>query len=66
MKALLQAMRMFHYMIGITAPARKDERKILMLWIAIICLLILLGVGFAFFISTRVFALTACTCLEQI
>jgi len=55
MKALLQAMRMFHYMVGITAPARKDERKVLVLWIVIILLLILLSVGFAFFISTRVF-----------
>lgn len=54
MKALLQAMRMFHYMLGITAPAPKDERKILLLWITIILLLILLGVGFAFFIITRV------------
>ena len=54
MKALLQAMRMFHYMLGITAPAPKDERKILVVWIATILLLILLGVGFAFFIISRV------------
>ena len=55
MKALLQAMRLFHYMVGITAPEPKDERKILALWIVIIVLLILLGVGFAFFIGTRIF-----------
>lgn len=54
MKAILQAMRMFHYVLGITAPEPKDERKILWIWIVAILLLILLGIGFAFFIITRV------------
>lgn len=45
---------MFHYVLGITAPEPKDERKILWIWIVAILLLILLGIGFAFFIITRV------------
>ena len=54
MKALLQAMRMFHYMLGITAPKPEDERKILGLWIGIVLFILLLGVGFAFFIISRI------------
>lgn len=45
---------MFHYMVGITAPKREDERKIFWLWIAIIAFIILLGIGFAYFIVSQV------------
>ena len=43
MKYLLEAMRVFHYAIGITTPKPEDERKILFLWIAIVITLLLLG-----------------------
>jgi hypothetical protein len=54
MKFLLEAMRMFHYMVGITAPRREDEKKILFLWIGVVLGLVLLGVGVAFFLIPRV------------
>jgi len=45
---LLEAMRLFHYMVGITAPERKDEKKILFLWIGVIITLMLIGLGTLF------------------
>ena len=54
MKFLLEAMRMFHYMVGITTPRREDEKKILFLWIGVVLGLVLLGVGAAFFLIPRV------------
>ena len=54
MKSLLQAMRLFHYMMGITAPKPEDERKILWVWVGILLLFVLLGTGFAFFIVARI------------
>jgi len=55
MRFLLQAMRLFHYMLGITAPEPKDERKILLIWIATIVAIVLIGVAFAIFIIPHVF-----------
>lgn len=55
MKSLLAAMRLFHYMLGITAPKPQDERKILALWIVIIVGLCVLGLAFAFFVAQFVF-----------
>ena len=55
MKSLLQAMRLFHYAVGITAPEPKDERKVFFLWIGIVIAIILIGVGFAFFIIPHIF-----------
>jgi len=55
MRFLLQAMRLFHYMLGITAPEPKDERKILVIWIATIVAIVLIGVAFAIFIIPHVF-----------
>jgi uncharacterized membrane protein YczE len=54
MKFLLEAMRMFHYMVGITAPRREDEKKILFLWIGVVVGLVLLGAGVAFFLIPRI------------
>lgn len=54
MKALLQAMRLFHYMMGITAPKPENERKILVLWIVIVVVLLGFGTAFAFFIVSRI------------
>lgn len=47
-------MRLFHYMVGITAPKPEDEKKILFLWIGVILSLALLGVSVAFFLIPRV------------
>jgi len=55
MRFLLQAMRLFHYMLGITAPDPKDERKVLLVWIATIVALILVGTAFAILIVPQVF-----------
>ncbi|HMC32211.1 MAG TPA: hypothetical protein VKL99_15365 [Candidatus Angelobacter sp.] len=54
LKYLLEAMRMFHYVVGITTPKREDERKILLLWIGIFIGLLGLGVGLVFFLIPRV------------
>jgi hypothetical protein len=51
---LLEAMRIFHYMVGITTPAPQNEKKILFLWIGIILALALLAVSVAFFLIPRV------------
>ena len=53
-KFLLEAMRMFHYMVGITAPKPEDEKKILFLWIGVVLGLMLLGVGAVFFLIPRI------------
>jgi hypothetical protein len=54
MKYLLEIMRVFHYVVGITTPKPEDERKILLLWIGILIALILLGLGTAAVIIPRV------------
>jgi len=47
-------MRMFHYMVGITAPSPKDEKKILLLWIGVVVGLALIAAGTAFFLIPRI------------
>lgn len=54
MKTLIQVMRLFHYMVGITAPEPKDERKILLVWIAVIILLALICIGSFLFLVPRI------------
>ena len=46
-------MRMFHNMMGITAPRPEQERKILLLWIVTFLLFILIGVAFVFLVVPR-------------
>ena len=53
-KYLLEVMRLFHYMVGITTPKPEDERKILFLWIAVLVGLMALGVGLVVFLVPRV------------
>ena len=50
LKPLLEAMRAFHYVTGITTPKREHERKILLLWIAIFFGLLGLGVVLVVFL----------------
>ena len=52
-------MRAFHYVIGITAPKPKHERKILALWIAIVIGLLAIGVALVVFLIPRVMALNS-------
>jgi len=54
LKPLLEAMRAFHYVIGITTPKPEHERKILLLWIAIVLGLLGLGVALVVFLIPRV------------
>lgn len=54
MKSLLEVMRLFHYVIGITTPRREDERKFLLLWIAILVALLAGGIGLAALLIPRI------------
>jgi hypothetical protein len=54
MKYLLEAMRAFHYVIGITTPKPEHERKILLLWIGIFIALLVIGVVLVMFLIPRV------------
>ena len=55
LKPLLEAMRAFHYVIGITTPKPEHERKILLLWIAVFFGLLGLGVALVVFLIPRIF-----------
>lgn len=55
MKVLLEVMRLFHYMVGITTPDKKDERKIFFLWVGAILGIIVVGVLFVILIVGVVF-----------
>ncbi len=50
MKSLLAMMRLFHYMVGITAPPKEKERLVFFLWIGVIAGLALLAILCARFI----------------
>ncbi len=54
MKILLQVMRLWHYVLGITTPEPKDEVKILFVWIGAAIGIFLIGVVTFFFIVPRV------------
>ncbi|HKD82169.1 MAG TPA: hypothetical protein VKH81_20930 [Candidatus Angelobacter sp.] len=54
MKYLLEIMRVFHYVVGITTPKPEDERKILLLWIGILIALIMLAAGTLLLVIPRV------------
>jgi len=53
MKYILEAMRVFHYAIGITTPKPEDERKILFLWIAILITLLLIATALVLWLVPR-------------
>ncbi len=44
MKSLLAMMRLFHYMVGITAPPKEKERMVFYIWIGVVIGLALLAV----------------------
>ena len=55
MKTLLAMMRIFHYVVGITAPDKKHEKQTLFVWIGLFAGLIALAFVFARFIIPEVF-----------
>ena len=54
MKYLLEIMRVFHYVVGITTPEPKDERKILFIWIGVLIALVLIALGTALIVVPHV------------
>ena len=54
MKYLLEIMRVFHYVVGITTPKPEHERKILFLWIGVLIAMFLIAVGTALLVIPRV------------
>jgi hypothetical protein len=48
-------MRIFHYVVGITAPDKKHEKQILFVWIGVLIGLASLAVFFTQFISSQLF-----------
>src|SRR5262245_8921063 len=54
MKYLLEIMRVFHYVVGITTPEPENERKILFLWIGVLIALVLIALGTAVLVVPRV------------
>lgn len=53
MKTLLSMMRIFHYVVGITAPDKKHEKQILFVWIAVFISLATIAVLFTRFIISE-------------
>jgi len=54
-KTLLGMMRIFHYVVGITAPDKKHEKQILFVWLGIFVSLVALAVLFTRFIISQLF-----------
>lgn len=52
-KTLLTMMRIFHYVVGITAPDKKHEKQILFVWIGVFIGLVVLTVLFTRFIISE-------------
>jgi len=48
-------MRIFHYVVGITAPDKKHEKQILLVWIGVSISLITLAFLFTWFIVAQFF-----------
>lgn len=55
MKTLLAMMRVFHYVVGITAPDKSHEKQIFFVWIGVIIGLIGTAVLFAWFLVAHFF-----------
>ncbi len=54
MKTLVAMMRIFHYVVGITAPDKQHEKQILLIWVGLAVGLLSLGFLFTWFIATQV------------
>jgi len=51
---LLQLLRMFHTVLGITPPKPEHERAYLFVWMGALVMVILIMVGFALLIVPRI------------
>lgn len=47
-------LRMFHYVVGITAPDKKHEKFVLFLWIGLFIAFLIAGLLFTFFIVPHI------------
>jgi hypothetical protein len=54
MKTILAMMRFFHYVIGVTAPAKEQERLVLFIWIGVAVAFVSLSALFAWFLVPRI------------
>lgn len=54
MKFLLQLLRMFHAVMGITPAKPEDERKFLLLWIGALAMIVLIAIGFVLLLVPRI------------
>jgi hypothetical protein len=54
MKTLLAILRFFHYMIGVTAPSKDQERMVLFVWIGVVIGLLLLAVALVWVLVPRI------------
>jgi hypothetical protein len=54
MKTLLSMMRFFHYMIGVTAPSKEQERLVLFIWIGVLIGSLSLAGLMAWFLVPRI------------
>jgi len=54
-KTLLSMMRMFHYVVGITAPDKEHEKQTFFIWIGVGVALLSLALLFTLFISYEIF-----------
>ena len=53
-KFLLELLRLFHKVLGITAPAPEHERAFLFVWIGVVIMIVLLGTAFFLFLVPRI------------
>jgi hypothetical protein len=53
-KFLLQLLRMFHAVLGITPAKPEDERKYLLLWIGALTVITLIAIGFVLLLVPRI------------
>jgi hypothetical protein len=54
MKTLLSMMRFFHFMIGVTAPEKDQERLVLFIWIGVAIGSLALAALAAWFLVPRI------------
>ncbi|MGE5323201.1 MAG: hypothetical protein ACM3SW_10080 [Actinomycetota bacterium] len=54
MKTLLSMMRIFHYVVGITAPDKKHEKQTFFVWIGVGIMLLSLALLFTLFITREI------------
>jgi len=53
-KILLELLRLFHKVIGITAPQPEQERTYLFVWIGLAMVLMLLGIGLFLAVAPKI------------